>query len=83
MSYVELTVKKPKARKEHACEWCGQAILIGEKYLYRSYIFDGYFKNGHMHLECETAMYEDMDVLDEGWSFGSNPRGIKNEDSPR
>ncbi len=30
MSYSYLGSSTPKARKKHRCEWCGEAIEIGE-----------------------------------------------------
>lgn len=82
MSYVELKAYHPKGRKDYHCEWCGQLIPKGEKHLYRSYIFDGDFNSGRMHLECEKAMHKTpSQELQEGWSFGSMERGKTFEQS--
>ena len=78
MSYTELKYNHPTGRKDHQCEWCGENIPKGEKHMSRSYIFDGDFIAGRMHLECETAMKKSpKDEISEGWCFGSNQRGLK------
>ena len=78
MSYTELSASHPSARKEYQCEWCGQKISVGEKHLSRSFIFDGEFQTGRMHLECEKAMLATpRDELEDGWQFGSMERGVK------
>jgi hypothetical protein len=82
MSYTELTTSHPKGRKDYSCEWCGEKIPKGEQHLYRSYIFDGDFNSGRMHLECERAMYKTpSQELSEGWCFGSMQRGLSFEET--
>lgn len=76
MSYTELSASHPKARKEYRCDWCNEAILVGEKHFYRTYIFEGTFTADRMHLECEQAMdAAPRDEIAEGWMPGENPRG--------
>jgi len=76
MSYTELKYNHPVGRKQYRCEWCGEIINTGEKHLYRSYIFEGRFNSGRMHLECEFAMSKvNRDELSEGWMPGDYPRG--------
>lgn len=76
MSYTELKASNPKARKDYSCEWCAEKIIKGEKHFQRTYIFDGDFNNGRMHLECESAMYEiPRDYLEDGWTPGDYARG--------
>jgi hypothetical protein len=74
MSYEEIRASYPRAKKEYRCEWCNEAITIGEKHLSRAYKFDGYFRSARMHLECENAMTKYPDDLD-GWSPGQFKRG--------
>lgn len=80
MSYTEISSSSPKARKVYSCEWCGQSIVLQEKHYARTYIFDGEFTSGRMHLECERAML-DTPVLDleDGWSHGQFDRPEKRE----
>lgn len=77
MSYTELKLTYPKAKKEYKCEWCAKKITIGEKHMYRSYIFCGEFNSGRMHLECDNAYktYPYKDDLIDGWSPGDFSRG--------
>ena len=47
-----------KARKDCRCEWCGQAIKIGDRvYSYKG-MWDGEWQNWRMHPEC----YEDHTI---------------------
>ena len=72
----EISSSRPKARKEYRCEWCDEKILIGEKHFQRAYIWEGDFRNGRMHLECEEAMNKTPnDILTEGWCAGDFLRG--------
>lgn len=76
VSYTELSIGYPKAKKIYYCEWCNEQILAGEKHLKRVYIFCGDFVSGRMHLECEEAMNEsNYDDLMEGWIPGDFSRG--------
>lgn len=76
MSYVELKNITVKSRKKHSCEWCAEAIDIGENCIYRVYIFDGNFMHGRMHGECQTAMLSvSNDDLVSGWAPGDYKRG--------
>ena len=58
MSYTLLAEAFPVARKEHRCIWCGQKILIGEKYCDRRGAFDGSIQRDRFHLECEKSSSE-------------------------
>ena len=76
MSYEEIAVSYPKARKEYDCEWCPEKILKGEKHFARTYKFCGDFQNGRMHLECEKGMNKSAhDIVSEGWLPGEFKRG--------
>ena len=76
MSYEEIKCSYPRGRKSYQCEWCGQSIEPKEKHMLRTYKFEGDFRSGRMHLECETAMMKtDSDILLDGWVFGEMERG--------
>ena len=76
MSYQEISCSEPKARKEHRCEWCNEKICVGEKHFQRTYVFEGDFNNGRMHLECKAAMEKTPhDELIDGWMPGDFKRG--------
>ena len=53
MSYTLLEHREVKAaKKAHRCIWCGEAINVGEPYLYERSIFDGNPQSHHWHGEC-------------------------------
>ena len=55
MSFRLLEITRPIARKEHTCEWCGEKINKGEKYVRVKGIYDDNFQDTCMHLECDKA----------------------------
>jgi hypothetical protein len=78
MSYTKIKSGHPKGRKDYRCEWCDESIPKGEKHFARTYIFDGDFNSGRMHLECEAAMHKSPhDELAEGWLPGDYKRGTR------
>jgi len=61
MSLVTLKETEPKARKEHKCNWCGQAIEKGEVYQSSVHIYDGHKYTWKNHISCmEIAIKLDM-----------------------
>lgn len=68
----------PTARKEHVCEFCGEKIAIGQKYVRQTTIYDGTIYDFAIHQECnevayELNMYDDCDDLGlDGDSFREN-----------
>jgi hypothetical protein len=54
VSYNLLSLKHPKARKDHRCIWCGGAIPKGSTYASERSVFDGEMQNHHWHEECYT-----------------------------
>lgn len=62
----------PTARKEHGCEFCGEKIAIGQKYVHQTNIYDGTIYDFVTHQECkevahELRMYDDSGL--DGESF--------------
>lgn len=53
-----VTGSTPKARKEHRCEWCGQAILVGEKHELNEGRREGGWFRARLHIECQNAWNE-------------------------
>ena len=47
------------SQKRRICEWCGQIIEKGERYVYEACLFEGDFCTSALHLECR-ADAEDM-----------------------
>lgn len=43
-----------RARKEHHCSWCGEKILVGERYARWLWKSGGDFGPVLMHFECEN-----------------------------
>lgn len=54
MNYQLLSKTEPVARKEYACIWCPEKIIMGEKHIHEASTFDG-FQNHRWHLECWAA----------------------------
>jgi hypothetical protein len=48
-----------KARKEHRCTWCGQTIIVGEKYVRWASYDGGYCDTNKMHDECHEVAVAD------------------------
>lgn len=44
-----------KARKAHRCIWCGEQIVIGEKYRHWRGKFEGDVMSNDWHKECDDA----------------------------
>ena len=51
-SYTEIERKVQTARKPHKCIWCGEMVVVGERYEYERCIFEGDPQSNHWHLEC-------------------------------
>lgn len=76
MSYQELSIGEPVARKDHKCTWCAEAIPKGEKHVARSYKFEGDFNSDRLHNECSEAMeLVDWHYYDGGFEGGRYKRG--------
>jgi len=79
MEHHEFSTTKHKARKQHRCIWCGEAIVIGEKYVLHKIKFDGVFQSNKYHAECWGSMLcSDFDP-DVGYAAFSMKRGKPEE----
>ena len=56
MSYDLLkSIERTARRKAHKCIWCGEAINIGDRYVYQAGVFEGDFQCDEWHPECNRA----------------------------
>ena len=60
MSFHLFSSDGRKARKQHRCIWCGQAISPGDTYVDERSVYDGSFQNHRWHPECKEYANEDM-----------------------
>ncbi len=72
--YQNLSTTRPKARKPHRCDWCGEGISVDEQYVRSSGVFDDRIQITHMHRECYAAMLK-LDDPDDGYEPYSFARG--------
>jgi DNA-directed RNA polymerase subunit RPC12/RpoP len=64
------TTTHPKAKKEHRCIWCGEKILVGEKYTRQKGIFDGEWQDNPWHDDCLEGADDHFTSMGEYcWSF--------------
>lgn len=75
MCSTTLSETTPVARKEHKCDWCGEEILIGEKYHRWTGIFESDFGDTKMHLVCNEAYHKSDFCSDEGFRFYEQKKG--------
>jgi hypothetical protein len=62
------------ARKAHRCTWCGEHILVGEKYLRRRGICEDGPSTVKHHMECEEAAAADWKEWGECYSMFEQQR---------
>ena len=48
------------SHKPRICEWCGQRIEKGDKYVYEACQFQGDFCTSALHPECRAAAEKEM-----------------------
>lgn len=64
------------ARKAHRCDYCWQAISIGERYVNARFVHSGDFQHQHLHPECDDDIQElaRENFGEYWWTPGENPR---------
>lgn len=72
MSYSLIKLSRTKARKLHACVWCGKPILRGSTYFREVSIYDGEFQSLAMHEMCMKASDEHIEAFGEIVFAGDN-----------
>lgn len=69
MSWTHASDTKPRARKEHDCDLCGQPIVVGETHIARRGFDEGPLTI-RMHIACEVETKDwdqgDWEGRDEG-----------------
>lgn len=73
MSYSLLSETTPRAVKQHKCIWCGEPILVGERYVRERSNYDGHMQNFAWHRECKRASAEHF-RYEEEFEPHENPR---------
>jgi basic membrane lipoprotein Med (substrate-binding protein (PBP1-ABC) superfamily) len=76
-----LSIEKPKAKKQHKCDFCGLIIEIGEVYELQKNVSEGTLYSWKYHLSCnEIASKLDMfDNCDEGVTGEDFKENIRTE----
>lgn len=69
MSFHLFSIDSRKARKQHRCIWCGQAINKGDTYVDERSVYDGSIQRHRWHPECI------QDARD-GWARGDDAEFI-------
>ncbi|HET8886602.1 MAG TPA: hypothetical protein VFM70_09660 [Salinimicrobium sp.] len=64
-----LNQKKPKAKKDHTCNWCCGTIKKGEHYDFATCVYDGEIYTWKNHFKC-------MEIATELKMFGECPDGV-------
>ena len=78
MSFHLFSSDSRKARKQHRCIWCGQAIIPGDTYVDERSVYDGSIQRHRWHPECiqdardGRANGDDCEFL--AWSNERPPR---------
>lgn len=60
MSYSLLSESWPVAKKQHRCIWCGEPVLVGEKYRREKSVYCGEMQNFAWHHECDDEAKEEF-----------------------
>ena len=53
-----------KARKQHRCDYCGEAIEKGEVYDWSKFVYDGDIYEWHCHQKCGSVAGDIWDYAD-------------------
>ena len=67
----------PCARKPHKCIWCGERIVVGEKYRRERSVFDDNMQDHKWHLDCDADAAEYFKHGDSEFSAYENERPSK------
>ena len=62
-----------KARKDHVCDWCGEIIEKGQKYMVSSCKNDDELYEWKNHLRCEK-LYNELDM-----GFSGDGEGVDSD----
>ena len=76
-----IKASKPKARKEHVCNYCYNKIKIGEIYNYFVNVYDGDLYDWKNHISCGliASQLRMFDNADEGLTADDFIQEILNE----
>jgi hypothetical protein len=58
MSFTLLSERNRTANKEHHCIWCGEKVLVGERYVSVAGKHYSEFQFNRYHPECLKAMHQ-------------------------
>lgn len=63
---ITLKLVRPKAKKQHKCNYCNGTIEVGEVYSRSTHVYDGDLYEWKSHDKCqflasELRMFEDVD----------------------
>ena len=72
--YQNLATTRPKARKPHRCDWCGEWIPAREQYVQDRGVWEDRIQVFHMHAECWRALLQ-LAAPDEGFDPYQMARG--------
>lgn len=75
MSSHQFQCKERVARKEYKCDWDGEPILKGEKYLRTEAIDGDKFVSGFYHLECVAMPAKAGLTVDDDVQLYTHKRG--------
>jgi len=65
MSFVSLSLSRPKARKTYDCIWCTEHIAPGEVHIHEVSTYDGEFQDFRWHRDCYYAAITFFKINDE------------------
>jgi len=65
--------RKPAARREHRCQWCGEPIVKGEKHRLTVYCLDGKIVSDRLHDECHEAFQGEFEYYGSWTELGFDP----------
>lgn len=69
----EISSEWRKARKAHPCDYCGEKIMPGEKYLRSAFMYDGEVYTWKEHKRCHF-------IAQEIWEYCDPDEGMTHEE---